>query len=649
LKKLALILIVFFLLIFENDFAKADDNLEFLDSLSKKDSLVVKKDSVKLNKPIRRHGSISLMPFNFDYKITKDEFLYNKYQTLTELINSSIFSNSMNMNVSGQFNQLSILGLRPNNINYSLNNRSILSKNFGLMNIDAYSPEYLESIEILTGSKSVVLSSNSSPVLINLQEIKHNAGKPYTKLWYSQGGYDFIGADGVFSQNIAPNLNMTFGFKRISSPGRYENSWSELWNLRGQLRWNIDSNTNISISNNFINSAFGNSGGLNKESSISITDPITAVVYLQASDERNFQHNLNLTFSHLFDSLTTFSSVLFYTSDKYEFKLNPSYFYENLADTSQFSKSSSYNFGINSKFESQFSIFKSISGFDLHYFGNEQSNFYNEYKAFQLAGYEYLTLDFSNRLFLSGGARIILDDKDVKLNFGANLKYVLDYKSFFDFDFSITNRKYNPNEIFKNFENLKIMKIAYNLKGDDLSLSALLGFTQISNFINHTVVNDTSLNLLKINSEILDNISNLNVGINVNYNVFADLYVNLNGIVNYGLSEKLKNTLPLLTLNFDAYYEFKRGASILRLGFQSEGMTQFNGYRFIPFRKLYAYNDFSNAAQFDGLSVYINAKFSSAYVKIIFSNILSQPYYTLPYYPSYDRQFKFIVNWPFLN
>lgn len=624
---------------------KAED---LLDSLNIKFDSTAKKEKVILNKPLQRHGSISLMPFFIDEKIDKHDLLFSKYQTFSELLREKTNLYPLNLGVSGQFNTASFFGLKPNNTNITFNNRSYNSQPNGLMNLDIISPEFLESIEILQGSKAVVLSSNSSPILINLQEIKYNTGKSYTKLWYNQGGFEYIHTDAVFSQNIAENLNFTFGFKRISSPGKYDHTWADLWNLRGILRWNLSESTNISLSENFNNSGFGNSGGIDIKNSTDLTDKISSPSIFYNSNERNFNHNINLTLSHYFDSLTAFSSTAYFSSDLYEFRLARDYAFENQADTNEFTKSNNYFMGINSKLESEFSIFKTISGADLSFKIIDKSNFWAEESTLLLSGYEYVSMKLSDLMTLSGGARILLDGTDIKLNLGANLKYILNYKSFIDFDYSITNRKYNPNEILNNFENIRILKSNYKLIDNDYNFELGFSFNQISNYLLQKVKSNDQ-NILNLESTIIDNVNTLNLGLKFNVNPFDNFFFTIKGDLNYSLSNEIKDFLPLALINLDLYYEFKRSASILQLGIQTEGMTQYYGYRYIPYRKVYALNDTYNAMQFDGISAYINAKFSTAYIKVIMTNILSQPYYYVPYYPMYGTQFKVIVNIPFID
>ena len=145
--------------------------------------------------------------------------------------------------------------------------------NFGTFNMDMFSTEFMESVEILVGSDAVIFSNNSSGALINLQEIRYNASTPYTKLWINQAGTSMISSDGVFSQNILPNFNFTVGIRAISSDGDFTNQWVDSWNLRGILRWNLSPKTNISLTENFYNHAAGTNGGRLVESfSHSVTE-----------------------------------------------------------------------------------------------------------------------------------------------------------------------------------------------------------------------------------------------------------------------------------------------------------------------------------------------------------------------------------------
>ena len=248
------------------------------DSIPKVDSLAAEKqDTLYFNKPLKAHGSSFLIPYKHYNKINKTDFAFENYQTSSELIQNKLFSLPLSLGNIGKFNSLAINGAYSQQISSCYNNRPMFDVFDKKYNLEQFPAEFFENIEILTGTDAVSFSDNSSAAMLNFQEIIYNTNTPFTKLWFAQADYDFIGADGIFSQNIAKDLNFTFGFRSLFSSGRYDNNWLESWNTRGLLRYNISDLSSISIVYNFVNMGNGTNGGMKSDTSDFTDDLICCI------------------------------------------------------------------------------------------------------------------------------------------------------------------------------------------------------------------------------------------------------------------------------------------------------------------------------------------------------------------------------------
>ncbi|MBK9246858.1 MAG: hypothetical protein IPM69_01785 [Ignavibacteria bacterium] len=150
-------------------------------------------------------------------------------------------------------------------------------------------------------------------MLINIQERVFNTKTPFTHLWYSQGGYDYVASDGILSQNIAKNWNATIGYRRQSSTSRFLNSDLDLWNIRANIRWSPTSKTTFTLSELFTHRRTGVNGGIDSTSP-SISNELIAVPKYAEFNERVYRHEVTLSGTTLLTDDTTSSlsgSLLF--------------------------------------------------------------------------------------------------------------------------------------------------------------------------------------------------------------------------------------------------------------------------------------------------------------------------------------------------
>jgi len=293
----------------------------------------VKVDSNYSTTPLKSHGLTNLGVTNSaGRKISKKVLPNINYTGLSDIIEQMMPIYPLNSGLNGSCNSFSAFGALPNQIQANFNGRSISNRFSQSFNMANFSPEFLETIEVLQGTDAVITESNSSGLLLNFQEIIYNTKSPYTKLWYSQSGGEFLSADGIFAQNLSKDINVFIGFRNQSADNLFRNSEYENWNVRGGVRWNLDSLTSISIVDNFTNNYMQTNGGINPKLSEDLYDDITAIPYYSNSKQQEFRHDLTATYSKFMatDSSQAIFGNLYFSNSRFENRLDTNMSYSDL-------------------------------------------------------------------------------------------------------------------------------------------------------------------------------------------------------------------------------------------------------------------------------------------------------------------------------
>ena len=113
-------------------------------------------------------------------------------------------------------------------------------------NLYSLHPEAVHKAQMYVGSDAAIIGGSVGPYMY-LQENMYSASKPFSKLWYIQGGYDLIGTEGLLTQNIDTNVNIHGSFRRLSSGGMLQHAGSDLWNTRLGIRYAPSSKVHYSM------------------------------------------------------------------------------------------------------------------------------------------------------------------------------------------------------------------------------------------------------------------------------------------------------------------------------------------------------------------------------------------------------------------
>lgn len=624
-----------------------DNELEY----KKNDSTKFLIDTINLWRPIPTHNSLSLSNFPIKNTISKKDLLLIPYFTLSDVLKQKNIGYPRSEGFPGLNNSIVILAGLPNGIDLRFNNISQALLLNGESFWSIFPMENVENIEILTGSSAFILGNNSNGTLINLQEIQHHTYKPYTKIWYNQSIDETLAADGIFTQNFAKNFNLLVGFRSLFSPGTYDNQWLESWNVRAKVRWNIDSLTNLSFSEIFTNYGISQNGGINKNNSDDVFDPLNALPNLMYCDLRLFQHNINLSYSTFLDKtkINSFSSSLSFIFNDYSYQDKEGIINNPLDSNFRFLFD---NISIlnNSTYEIHTNEIRIKVGTDFAWNLFSQNNSIYSKNYLDMGVYGLAILELTDIIKLSGGARLFRKFENDGYAFGSRIEVPFANNHNLFVDASIGTRLpsiIELNKVQKEIHNLYILGL--NSKFNNVNLSITAFYRYIINPARFKFLFDTSSKKYITEFYNLSNKSYPGLEIIGQTQLFgigleAKFSFNFENLNSYS-----EQDFPLFFSNIRLYYTIRSGESFITIGLSGEVMSNFKGLSYFPLYAGYYENESKSPFMNNGIDAYAQAKLGNAYLRVRFNNLLNQGFYYTPIYPEPARHFQFSFSWAFLD
>jgi|GEM_PF-3135909 len=616
------------------------DSLDNFNEINSKDSLNTDKviaDSIIFNKYNKYHGTLDFK--NNEMNISKVDIQEINYLDVFDILGDKTNSFLIILGFNSTPSLLYNLGV-SNSQNYLVNGADNLINDNRFNFTSIYSPENFEKIEIFSGSSAILRSDYSNGYLLNIVEINHNSSLPYTRLWLSESAGGLIGVDGIFSQNVLPNLSLTIGFKNMNSDGIYNNSGIKNLNYRTKLSYFINDSSTLSLSYNFYNLFNGLNGGLDKlqsvdESNNFSTHPNDAFVnYGSNSNQRLFKTDFLLTYSGIYYS-NKFNLNLFTNENEYDLLLYTQSPTNNDSLINKREKFINRNSGIS--FSSQLELNKNYSiDFGGKYILHEartlnfEKSIFNDYSL-----YSILNLDFGS-IVIEPGVRLFSKYDNTSFVYGTNFKYILSEHKF-RIDVSNSEKSYLiANNVEKHFLGL----FEYDFKYKQNHFLSSIYFRKINNPL-----------LININSDEIDsnndnyiNIFGLNIFSNyklLNKLFYTDDYVNTNFKLgtNFGDIEYV----PQLSSQIGLNWNFSRGRSNAKIGFNYTYNTKFKPKTFVPNTGFIQQGE--EIGNSNILDVFVLIKLGHAYLKVSYKSLLGMDYYSTYLYPSSSNYLQITASW----
>lgn len=597
-------------------------------------------DSITYVKPNEYHGLLLNDTIN---SIEKSDIQRINYSTMYDILNTRNELFGMSLGINGHFNNFLSYGAIDNNVELGYNGRNINNNYNGKYNLENYSPEFFERIEIIEGSDAAVLSSKPNNSFLNIQEIIYDTKIPFTRLWYAQEGGSFISADGIFSQNFSDGWNFTFGFKKMDDRLDFDNMSTDYWNLRFILRYNIDSTSSLSISDNFTNNRTITSGGSDPDNSFDIYSPINSSPSYSKIQIRNYRHDLNITYSKKMDFFNI-TNTTYLVSDINERGLPKFDDSDTLGNTANTETQIGNRINLDFTFDNiDFKV-----GSNINTFNSEGTNFFSAYSGVYWNLYSRAELKFTKSTSISGGINYGNDSKNGFIAFGERLKLKLDDNSYLYIDHSFISKNglVYSNDLVNEKTNLFIAGI--KLESIDLE-----GYYRIvSTPIFNRLVNDYYTEQYNMgdyqafggsasyNEEVLTNLFDTKDKIDLRLQTRINLIIG---------NKELENYYPLFTFNAGLNYMLMVNKSELNIGFRAGLLDSKTAPRYIPISNSYITTTSNVGLQTTGLNIYSIMKLGNAFVKIEWENLLDANYYNVAFYPERGQIVKLSVAWSFFD
>ncbi len=285
------------------------------------------RDSILRVKPIPLVGALEPFHDSSDF-ILSSEIPWMEYRYIGDLLWTKPGMYIRDMGNPGQNNQLTIGAVDWRGIAFLVDGRSQGDPITGTYDMILFPTDYIDRIEFISGPRAMVYGMNSTGGAINIVTKSLYTNKAYSRIRYSQGVDEYIQTDAMFSQNIFPRFNFTFGLTRHTIGAhrldqeyrsRFSNADHDAWSFRTKLRYNISNSFNLVFSHLFHQTRTGLYGGVDylKTPSDQLFNSLGAMVTNNDAYEKISNHHLDLTAAvHFAGDTTQVTTVTTYYSNQ---------------------------------------------------------------------------------------------------------------------------------------------------------------------------------------------------------------------------------------------------------------------------------------------------------------------------------------------
>lgn len=512
----------------------------------------------------------------------------------------------------------------------------------------------------------------------------YQTNKRYSEFNYELGSKKEQLLGITHSQNINPNLNISFNYELINSEGYFNRQTTRIDNL-GISSWFNTRNQHYSLFTSAISTkgVIQENGGIDSLSSLGILDEIDLKVvsvnlseaenrwkdksfYIKQIFNRGFMQSLSdstLPNSYLKTQRFTHSFSIKEASFVYEDNSLNTSFYKNIYLDSLLTLDSIYYYRIENKLS-----------WDLLDYKKDSSSSKRKYKSslalsHQYLNYRQLELDtFLNNLFISGKLSNTLNRLNWLISgdyifYGNNANdYASDVKLKYSFKESILEAKislnnYSPSFMSNNyvannfrwkneFDKTFYINTVFNYHMFLQNFTVSTSFTQLRNYIFYSY---DEMAPVQYKDPLIFWTTSANKAFkwnNWNLTIKMSLQQNVNDIVN----------LPLFITSQSLFYEKKlfKNALLAQLGFDARYNTSYYADRYIPALRQFFVQYSEKTEVYPVIDFFFNFKIKTAilFFKVEHLNrnlFIDNEYFMVPYYPVPGRALKFGISWRFFD
>jgi outer membrane cobalamin receptor len=267
---------------------------------------------------IPRVGTLDRTLFTGDVYADSD-INFSDYKYVGDLLSTTAGIFIRDLGSPGQLNGITIGGVDGRGIAFMSDGILLNEPLTGIFNPHLLPTENIERLEVISGTQSFLYGLNSTGGAINVITKSKKALHPYSRLRYSESGYDYGYIDGLVSQDIIRGFNVTMGFQHVTSGVRFPNSDDDSWNGRIKLRYNLSSRLNLFLSEDYNQTRLGLNGGVDTTTPADLRyDMFGAILRNTDSYEKITRHDLQLGAAvRAFDDSAAVSTLTIYHSTNF--------------------------------------------------------------------------------------------------------------------------------------------------------------------------------------------------------------------------------------------------------------------------------------------------------------------------------------------
>ena len=587
---------------------------------------------------------------NAQDSISKYDFHRYNYQGLGEIVGTQRGITLQQMGDPLNYSSISIFNSLASHLTMSMNGIPMNDHFAQAGNLFSINPESIHKAHVYVGSDAAILGGSAGPY-VYLQENNYSASKPFSRLWYIQGGYDLIGSEGVLTQNIDTNLNIHGSFRRLSSGGMLNNAGSDIWNTRLGMRQALSNTLQHSVQWLFSNHGSYQNGGVIG----AYQNPITANVMYQNYFQRRFTHQLqyNLMAREILMHDDILLVTAFYQDELLETRgVNP--FIEVDSFRLEFSPSNRYGVQVRHEIPKLASSVSFMNEIGIRYGRHTLFNRYRD-DEFMVHAYSYGKYALNDDNVLRFGLRFGYSDFGEYLNPG--LSFTSKLSDYISLKLDVSRTSILPSIMQRSFfpistvehHQLAFLSIDYAIETFSLSIQPFM--RNIDSPQIYAIEYDTSTVLptfSNVKTHTQSALSSYGVFIQSKW-VEGPFAIQVS--MQYVNADSAYRFSPGLQARINAEYSLYFGASTVTFGCTARMIDQPMTMRYFPYISNFAHDSMQSIDAFawNGLDLHASAILGNARIRASVMNLLSATLMDISGYPIQDNIIRLSLNWSFFD
>lgn len=570
---------------------------------------------------------------------TLEQFETIDYKNPADIIilKNNIFTNELGENGKQVNLNFNFIDMRSSQ--FFLNGRTLNAHIYPYPSLNMLPMDNIFLIET-DNSFSSPLFSNANSSITNFIFKNLYTPRPITRIRYIEDAYDLTIADGSFSYNILKNSNLTLGFRRSSSAGRFLNSQYDTWNLFANSFWAIKGNVILSlldiytIENNALNGGIDMTNLSIKDESVIYNERIAPVIEQNAKLALK-RNDFTLSSNYHIDSLNLINLTLYHTfqKDKFTSLKDPNEKSSNFYGL-KFNLSSSTRFAnLNACLEVQ------KSNLTISLLNDTLSTGYlkrGSNSLTLLSSFLEAKINF-NKLIPLAFLRVENLNKKMFANYGLGISLNHDHfeiRAGLSHSFRILTLLEQIISNSSEPEKHIVYEVGGGYKSKNLSIEAKIQNRKITNYL---VFSDSSFHRAYLSRIFVE----------------ADFHLKIWKLAfkvsPYIILNKVTRPYPRYFLRGEFFFEGKLTKTLnLRAGVRFVLSDKFYGFRFINSAFLFTESEIE-LKKFNTFDLFISGRIKSVVVFLSLVNVMDAKYMTSSFYPMQNRSLRFGIVWTFFD